>query len=53
METIMRPTAPSPTVPQPSATPFTATWQNGFEVGGHVQRKLRLTLANLTTPQPA
>jgi RND family efflux transporter MFP subunit len=39
--------------PRPAPTPFTATWQNGFEAGGHVQRKLRLTLKDLTAHQPA
>ena len=26
---------------------LTATWQNGLESGGHVQRKLRLDLGNV------
>jgi hypothetical protein len=34
------------------AKQFTVSWQNGFESGGQVQRKLRLTL-NSTAPQPA
>jgi hypothetical protein len=35
------------------AKQLSAHWQNGFEAGGHVQRKLRLTLANLAGHQPA
>lgn len=36
----------------PRGKQFTANWQNGFESGGRVQRKLRLTLADMA-PQHA
>jgi hypothetical protein len=35
------------------AKQLTANWQNGFEAGGHMQRKLRLTLGNRLAHQPA
>ena len=36
---------------KPAVTPvkrqrLTATWQNGLESGGHIQRKLRLNFGN-------
>ena len=30
----------------PNATKLTANWQNGFEAGAYIQRKLRLTISN-------
>jgi len=36
-----------------NAKRVTVNWQNGFEEGGHVQRKMRLALANLAAHQPA
>jgi hypothetical protein len=53
IEGIRRHPTPPPSAPPFAAKPLTATWQNGFEVGGHVQRKLRLTLTNLSALQPA
>jgi hypothetical protein len=40
--------APMPT----SAKQLTATWHNGLEAGGHVQRKLRLVFTNVVAHQP-
>ena len=39
-------------IPMP-AKYLTANWQTGFEAGGHVQRKLRLTFINVAVPQAA
>ena len=41
---------PAPTA---RAKQLSASWQNGFESGGQVQRKLRLTFANAVAQQPA
>jgi hypothetical protein len=37
----------------PEAKRLIATWQNGFESGGHSQRKLRLGFTNALTQRPA
>ena len=37
----------------PHAKHLTAIWQSGFETGGHVQGKLRLTFTNALAPKPA
>ena len=34
------------------ARQFTANWQDGFESGGQVQRKLRLTFTAVAARQP-
>ena len=41
---------PAPTA---RAKQLSANWQNGFESGGQVQRKLRLTFTNAAAQQPA
>jgi GTP cyclohydrolase FolE2 len=40
---------PAPTA---RAKQLSANWQNGFESGGQVQRKLRLTFTDVAARQP-
>jgi NAD(P)H-dependent flavin oxidoreductase YrpB (nitropropane dioxygenase family) len=54
IEAIMSHTVPTKRNAMPAhEKPLMAIWQTGLEAGGHMQRKLRVTLTNTVAAQPA